>query len=104
VAGESEFDPQVTVDDITRRPVDQHLRDPANFVKMECTLYGLDVYTSEVDDKGIDFVIRRAIDRYYDIQVKGIRGWNYVFFAKSVFWPRPGVCPTYTGTSSSDSR
>lgn len=28
------------------------------FVKMEFTLYGFDVYTSEVDDRGIDFVIR----------------------------------------------
>ena len=31
------------------------------FVKMEFTLYGFDVYQAEVDDKGIDFVIRKGI-------------------------------------------
>lgn len=30
------------------------------FVKMEFTLYGFDVYQAEVDDKGIDFVIRKG--------------------------------------------
>ena len=29
------------------------------FVKMEFTLHGFDVYSAEVDDKGIDFVIRK---------------------------------------------
>jgi hypothetical protein len=28
------------------------------FVKMELTMHGLDIYSSEVDDKGIDFVAR----------------------------------------------
>lgn len=37
---------------------------------MECTLYGFDVYSAEVDDKGIDFVIRKDHEKYYDIQVK----------------------------------
>ena len=55
------------------------------FVKMEFTLYGFDVYQAEVDDKGIDFVIRKGRDRYFDIQVKSIRGLNYVFFPKRCF-------------------
>lgn len=55
------------------------------FVKMECARAGLDVYSSEVDDRGIDFVIRRGVDHYYDVQVKSIRGWNYVFMRKSSF-------------------
>ena len=42
------------------------------FVKMEFTLYGFDVYQAEVDDKGIDFVIRKDNDRYHDIQVKSV--------------------------------
>ena len=41
--------------------------------KMEFTKYGFDVYTAEVDDKGIDFVIRNSGDKYFDIQVKSIR-------------------------------
>ena len=62
-------------------------------VKMEFTLYGFDVYTAEVDDKGIDFVVRKErrtgeaeVDyRYYNVQVKAVRGMNYVFFRKDKF-------------------
>lgn len=54
-------------------------------VKMEFTLYGLDVYGAEVDDKGIDFVVRVEPARYYDVQVKSIRGYQYVFFPKHCF-------------------
>ena len=46
------------------------------FVKMEFTLYGFDVYQAEVDDKGIDFVIRKEHDRYQDIQVNSVRDLN----------------------------
>ncbi len=61
--------------------------------KMEFTLYGFDVYTAEVDDKGIDFVIRkehmqgngRVESSYYDVQVKSVRRMNYVFFTKDKF-------------------
>jgi hypothetical protein len=64
------------------------------FVKMEFTMLGYDVYTSEVDDKGIDFVIRKNINgstketnRYYDVQVKSIRNCKtkYVFMPKDKF-------------------
>ncbi len=54
------------------------------FVKMECVLYGFDVYTAEVDDKGIDFVLRVGDNSYYDVQVKSTRG-DYIFFPKSKF-------------------
>jgi hypothetical protein len=54
------------------------------FVKMEFTLYGFDVYTAEVDDKGIDFVIRKD-NKYYDIQVKSARKFSYIFFDKEKF-------------------
>jgi|SRR6266540_2501259 len=55
------------------------------FVKMEFTLFGFDVYSAEVDDRGIDFVIRRGHDQYYDVQVKSIRERGYVFFEKAKF-------------------
>jgi hypothetical protein len=55
------------------------------FVKMEFTLYGFDLYTSEVDDRGIDFVIRKGQDRYYDIQVKSVYKAKYIFFPKYKF-------------------
>lgn len=51
------------------------------WVKLRLTLLGLDVYTTEVDDRGIDFVIRINDTKYVDIQVKTIRektGYVYV--------------------------
>lgn len=58
------------------------------FVKMEFTLHGFDVYTAEVDDKGIDFIVRRDDESYFDIQVKSLRESGYVFMRKSIFRPR----------------
>lgn len=60
------------------------------FVKMEFTLHGFDVYSAEVDDKGIDFVVRKDADKYYDIQVKSARllkTGNYIFMQKAKFQP-----------------
>jgi hypothetical protein len=55
------------------------------FLKMEFTMFGFDVYTAEVDDRGIDFVIRRNATRYFDVQVKSSRNMNYIFFPKKDF-------------------
>lgn len=62
-------------------------------VKMEFTLYGFDVYGSEVDDRGIDFVVRKEPNAYYDIQVKSAclpRG-KYIFFPKQKFQLRKNL-------------
>jgi hypothetical protein len=64
------------------------------FVKMEFTMYGLDIYTSEVDDKGIDFVVRKGVNRYYDIQVKSVYKAKYIFFPKHVFELRDNLLAT----------
>lgn len=55
------------------------------FVKMEFALYGFEVYTSEVDDRGIDFVARHGTGGFYEVQVKSVRESNYVFMHKSKF-------------------
>jgi hypothetical protein len=59
------------------------------FVKMQFVLLGFDVYTAEVDDRGIDFVLRQEPDRYWDVQVKSIRKTGYVFFPKAKTRIRP---------------
>lgn len=59
--------------------------------KMEFTLYGFDVYTAEVDNKGIDFVIRTEQFQYYDVQVKSSRNLTYIFFPKDKFNLRPNL-------------
>ena len=61
------------------------------YTKMQFVLLGLDVYSAEVDDRGIDFVVRQEPDRYWDVQVKSVRKLNYVFVRKEVFRLRPNL-------------
>jgi hypothetical protein len=55
------------------------------FVKMELTMYGFQVYSTEVDDRGVDFVARHNSGPFIEIQVKSIRDFNYVFMHKTKF-------------------
>ncbi|MEM3561591.1 MAG: DUF4365 domain-containing protein [Nitrososphaeria archaeon] len=55
------------------------------FSKMEFTVLGFDVYEPEVDDKGIDFIVRRKEKMFYEIQAKSIFKGNYVFMPKDKF-------------------
>jgi hypothetical protein len=56
------------------------------FAKMEFTMYGFEVYTAEVDDRGIDFIARKGED-FYEVQVKTITNFNYQFVKESKFKP-----------------
>lgn len=53
---------------------------------MALASYGFDIYTSEVDDHGIDFVVELK-SRFLKFQVKAIRTAtsNYVFMQKAHF-------------------
>ncbi len=55
------------------------------FVKMEFTMYDFQVYTTEVDDRGIDFIARYENYPFLSIQVKSIRNSGYVFMQKTKF-------------------
>lgn len=55
------------------------------FTKMEFTLYGFEVYTSEVDDRCVDFVVRKKGGQFYDVQVKSLRGYGYIFIPKAKY-------------------
>src|SRR5206468_5647512 len=44
------------------------------YAKMAFTLEGFEVYTTEYDDRGIDFVIRNNEGRYFSVQVKATGG------------------------------
>ncbi len=61
------------------------------YVGMEFTLHGFSVFSSEVDDRGIDCVIRKDENTYYDIQIKSTRDLNYIFFPKDKFSPRKNL-------------
>ncbi len=53
------------------------------FVKMAFTKQGFQVYSAEIDDRGIDFVVRKDRGAFYEIQVKSIRQQGYIFCPKS---------------------
>ena len=57
------------------------------FVKMELTMYGFQVYGTEVDDRGIDFVARFEQQPFIEVQVKSLRSFGYVFMHKEKFEP-----------------
>ena len=54
------------------------------YAKMEFASYGFEVYSSEVDDHGVDFVVKVPnTSKFYEIQVKSVREYGYVFISKS---------------------
>lgn len=54
------------------------------YAKMEFASYGFEVYTSEVDDHGVDFVVKAPKENiFYEVQVKSVRDYGYGFMAKS---------------------
>lgn len=57
------------------------------FVKMELTMHGFQVYGTEVDDRGIDFVARHGHGPFLEVQVKSLRSIGYVFMRKEHFRP-----------------
>ena len=64
------------------------------FAKMALVRAGFDVFSPEVDDKGIDFVLRVDGDEpsYYEVQVKSVRSTNtYLFMRKDKFRPTPNL-------------
>ena len=52
------------------------------YAKMEFASYGYYVYSSEVDDHGVDFVAKTKDGHFLEVQVKSSRKTNYVFIAK----------------------
>lgn len=49
---------------------------------MELSSYGFDVYTSEVDDHGIDFIVKTKDGKFLEFQVKSVLRTDYVFLIK----------------------
>jgi len=56
------------------------------WVKIWLTLIGFDTYHNDVDDKGIDFILRLDNDKHIDIQVKTVReNTGYAFVTKETW-------------------
>jgi hypothetical protein len=57
----------------------------------ELTMCGFQVYTTEVDDRGIDFVARYEQGPFIEVQVKSLRSTGYVFMQKDKFMLRKSL-------------
>lgn len=55
------------------------------WAKIWMTFAGFDIYTTDVDDKGIDFIIRTDNEKHIDVQVKTIRNTGYVYVSKETW-------------------
>ena len=55
------------------------------YTKMEFASYGLDVYTSEVDDHGVDLIVKDNKKIFNEIQVKALRDKGYTFMQQEKF-------------------
>lgn len=55
------------------------------FVKMELTMYGFQVYGTEVDDRGVDFIARYEQEPFIEVQVKSLRSTGYIYMQKDKF-------------------
>ena len=54
------------------------------YAKMEFASYGFEVYTSEVDDHGVDFIAKLpGENRFFEVQVKSVRDYGYIYMTKS---------------------
>ena len=54
------------------------------YAKMEFTSYGYEVYTSEVDDHGVDFVVKEpSSNKFLEVQVKSLMDNGYIFISES---------------------
>ena len=60
-------------------------------VRMSFAVYGFEVYSPEVDDHGVDLIVREANGPFLEVQVKSVRGLQYVFFPKSKFQKRENL-------------
>ena len=61
------------------------------FVKTELMRYGLDVRAADVDRRRNELIARRGDGTCYDILVRSVRGYNYIFFRKDRFALRPNL-------------
>lgn len=53
------------------------------YAKAEFIMHGFEVYTTEVDDRGVDFVAKSKGGKFYQVQAKAVRNNNYMYIRKS---------------------
>jgi hypothetical protein len=54
--------------------------------KWSLTIFGFQVYGTEADDRGVDFIAQFSDGPFLKVQVKAVRDSGYVFMEKSKFF------------------
>ena len=60
--------------------------------KMEFVMYGYLVFGAEIDDRGVDFVIKNNAGKHFDVQVKTVTKSNYTYIKESKFSEELWIC------------
>ena len=61
--------------------------------KMEFVMYGYLVFSAEIDDRGVDFVVRNDAGRHFDVQVKTVtHRTTYTCITESKFSENLWIC------------
>ena len=55
-------------------------------------MYGYLVFSAEIDDRGVDFVVRNDAGRHFDVQVKTVTCWKYTYITESKFSESLWIC------------
>ena len=55
-------------------------------------MYGYLVFSAEIDDRGVDFVVRNEAGKHFDIQVKTVTDRNFTYITESKFSESLWVC------------
>lgn len=59
-----------------------------NFVSETLSEHGFAIIPPKGLDKSVDFIARAGNGRCYDIKVRSVRDYNYIFFTKDKYQPR----------------
>ena len=54
-----------------------------HLAKIEFISHDFEVYDTVIDDRGIDFIARNEDGKFFEVQVKAVRKYNYTYIAKS---------------------
>ena len=57
-----------------------------------CNWRGYLVFSAEIDDRGVDFVVRNDVGRHFDVQVKTVTHRHYTYIIESKFSESLWIC------------
>ncbi len=62
------------------------------FAKISFMMEQYEVFSTDVDEKGVDFVAKSLDGKYYEVQVKSVIDRNYTFVVEDKFFEELLIC------------